>query len=169
MNQPNDEIAKGVKSIYPPLCLSILVGWLIYWSYDYGATARQLPLLVSKGLLVLIALDVVSRARFKIGALLHLALGAGFQDPEMKHTPDWRAESMQFAWVAACVIAMALIGILPTIPAFIFLYMVLQGRQPILFSLLVAGLIVCMVGVTFEIFLEYDLYRGILLNNSNFE
>ena len=91
-------------------------------------------------------------------------LGAGFQDLEMKHDPEWRSEIRQVIWVACCVISMALIGILPTIPLFIFLYMIIQGEQKVVFSVLISALVVIAVGSVFEIFLEYDLYRGMLLN-----
>jgi hypothetical protein len=169
MTKPDGEdIPAGVKSIYPPILLLIVVGLLIYWTYDYGETARQLPLLISTGLFVLIILDLLSRIRGKVGTLIHLALGAGFQNREMTHSPHWRAEITQALWVVCCVTSMALIGILPTIPTFIFLYMVIQGKQKIVFSLVIAALVVLAVGLVFEIFLEYDLYRGMLLDPDRF-
>jgi len=163
------EIPEGINSIYPPILLLIVVGLIIYWSYDYGETARRLPLLISTGTLILIVLDLLSRFRGRLGEWIHLALGAGFQDREMQQYPRWQAEIMQFVWVACCVISMALIGILPTIPVFIFLYMVIQGKQKVSFSLMIAALILTVVGLVFEVFLEYDLYRGMLLNRDGFE
>lgn len=164
-----NDIPAAVRSIVPPVLLLILAGLLIYWTYDYGATARRLPLLIITSTFVLIILDILSRIRGKVGALIRLALGAGFQDREMQHYPDWRAEIMQFGWVAACVISMALLGILVTLPIFIFLYMVIQGKQKIVFSLMIATLVVVVVGSVFEILLEYDLHRGMLLNQVGFE
>lgn len=164
----SDKIPKGVNSIYPPILLLVVVGLLIYWSYDYSETARRLPLLISTGTLVLIVLDLLSRFHGKVGALIRLALGAGFEDREMKHDPEWRLEILQAIWIASCVTSMALIGILPTIPIFVFLYMLVQGKQKIQFSLMIAALIVLVVGLVFEIFLEYDLYRGMLLNHDSF-
>jgi len=164
----SEKIPAGVKSIYPPILLLIVVGILIYWTYDYGETARRLPLLISTGLFVLIVLDLLARIPGKVGRLIGLALGAGFQNREMKHNPHWRSEIVQALWVVFCVTGIALIGILPTIPIFIFLYMVIQGKQKIVFSLLIAGLVVFVVGLVFEIFLEYDLYRGMLLDPDGF-
>ncbi len=160
---------KGVSSIYPPILLLLVIGLLVYWTYGYGETARRLPLLISFGALALSMLDLISRLRGKAGSLIRLALGAGFQDPEMKHDPVWQSEILHVIWVAGCVLGMALIGILATIPLFIFLYMVLQGKQKILFSVTIATLVVLMVGIIFEIFLEYDLYGGMLLNRDGFE
>lgn len=87
----------------------------------------------------------------------------------MQHDPHWHAEVVQVGWLLCCVIAMALFGILIAIPLFVFLYLVLQGRQKIGFSALIAVLVVVAVGSVFEIFLEYELYRGMLLNRDGFE
>ncbi|MDH3532886.1 MAG: tripartite tricarboxylate transporter TctB family protein [Gammaproteobacteria bacterium] len=163
------DIAGGISSIYPPLALLIVVGLLIFWSYDYGETARRLPLLVSFGMLLLIALDILSRFHSKVGMAIRLALGAGFQDRELTHEPEWRAELVQVLWLALCVLGIALIGILPTIPLFIFSYMLIQGKQKIGFSLMIATLVLTVVGVVFELLLEYDLYRGMLLNEYGIE
>ena len=164
----SDKIPAVVNSIYPPILLLIVVGVLIHWTYDYGETARRLPLLVSTGTFALIILDFLSRLRGKAGALIRFALGAGFQNREMQHDPQWQSEVIQVIWVACCVSSMVLIGILPTIPLFIFLYMVIQGKQNIKFSLMVAIFVVVLVGLVFEIFLEYDLYRGMLLDQDSF-
>lgn len=161
----SDKIPAIIQSVYPPLLLMGLAGLLIYWSYDYGETARRLPLLVSSGIFVLIFLDLLSRFPSKISALIHWTLGAGFQDREMKHDPNWRDEIVQITWVAICLAGMALFGILATIPMFIFMYTRIQGKQKPWFSLLIAAIVVAMVGLIFEFFLEYDLYRGMLLND----
>lgn len=87
----------------------------------------------------------------------------------MQHNLRWHAEVVQVGWLLCCVIAMALFGILITIPLFVFLYLVLQGRRKIGFSLLVAALVVVAVGFVFEFALEYELYRGMLLNRDGFE
>jgi hypothetical protein len=165
----NDKIPSGIKSVYPPILLVILVGLLIYWANDYGETARRLPLLIGAGTLVFIVLDFISRFRGKFGALIRLSLGAGFQDPEMKHSPKWQSEIMQLVWVAFSVTGIVLIGILPTVPIFVFLYMLIQGRQNFLPSLMVSVLTVFVVTLVFEVLLEYDLYRGLLFNQDGLE
>jgi hypothetical protein len=168
-NAESNRIPTGANSIYPPILLLIVAGLFIYSTYDYGETARRLPLLIGTGTLVLIVLDFLSRFHSRVGALIRLALGAGFQDPEMKHDPRWRSEIMQVFWVAFCVISILLVGILPTVPTFIFLYMLIQGKQTFVFSLMVSVLVILIVVLVFEIFLDYDLYRGILFNREGFE
>ena len=147
----------------------IAAGLFVLWTFDYGVTARRLPLLIGTSTCLLIVLDLLSRFRGNAGALIRLSLGAGFQDREMKHDPDWRSEVMQFIWVTSCVCGMALIGILPTIPLFIFLYMLLQGKQKIVFSLITSIVIVSVIVLVFEVLLDYDLYRGLLFNQDSFE
>lgn len=164
-----DAAPASVRSIYPPILLLLVAGLLIYWSYGYGVTARRLPLLISTSTFVLIMLDILSRRRGKVGALIRSLLGAGFQDREMQHDPQWQSEIVQGTWLVTCVISMALFGILLTIPTFIFLYMVVQGKQKVIFSFLISTLAVVVIGMTFEIFLEYNLYRGMLLNQEGFE
>ena len=76
---------------------------------------------------------------------------------------------MQVICVAFYVISIVLIGILPTVPIFIFSYMVIQGKQTFVASLVVSILTVLVIGLVFEIFLEYDLYTGMLFNQDGFE
>lgn len=165
----NDKTPRGMKSICPPLLLLIVAGLFVYRAYDYGDTARQLPMLVGAGALLLLLLDVLSRFDTKFSALARLALGAGFEDREMLTVPRWQSEIMQIAWLAACVAGIVLIGILPTIPLFVFLYIVIRGEQGITFSLFISLLVFLLVGLVFEVVLDYELYRGALFNRFGFE
>jgi len=164
----NEKTPAGTKSLYVPVPLLVLVSLLIFFTYDYGQTASQLPLLVSTVTLVLIILDFLSRLRGKIGTFIRMSLGAGFHDLEMKHDPEWRSEIVQVIWVAFCVISIVLIGILPTIPIFVFLYMVTQGKQTIVSSMMVSIFSVVVVALVFEVLLEYDLYRGLLFDQDSY-
>lgn len=162
-------VPASVKSIYPPLLLALVTGLLLYFASEYGETARKLPILVASASLVLIVLDLVSRFRGNVGALVRSSLGADFDDPEMQHDPDWRSEVVHFLWVSACVASIVLVGILVTVPIFIFLYATIQGKQGVTNSLIVAALGVVVIALVFEVFLEYDLYRGMLLNQVGIE
>lgn len=136
------------------------MGLLIFFALDFGVTARRLPLVVAGSTVALLILDLMSRVQGNIGALIRSALGAGFDNPEMTHTPTWRSESLQVFWLAACVLSIMLVGFLATIPAFVFLYMMLHGKRKIVPSILISVVIVSVVGFVFEWLLDYDLYRG---------
>jgi hypothetical protein len=160
----NDGIRSGVTTLYPPVLLLIASALLIYRASGYGETARQLPVLVASGTLVLVVLDILSRLGGKVGGLIRSALGAGFHDREMTTEPRWQSELTQLAWVGGSVTSIMLIGILPTVPAFIFMYMLIQGRQDVLSSAIVSLLVLFLVGVLFEFILDYELYKGLIFD-----
>lgn len=164
----NDEVSRGVGSVRSPLMLLIAAGWFVYWAFDYGETARQLPVLIGAGTSLLIVLDVLSRLPGRLGTLTRSALGAGFQDRELKHVPSWRAELMQLAWITVCVIGIIAIGILPAVTLYVLFYMLVQGRQGWLSSVIIAAVVLGMVALVFEVALDYELYRGILFDPDGF-
>jgi cation transporter-like permease len=158
-----------MRSVFPPIPPLIAVMLLISVASGYGETARQLPLIVGTSTLVLILLDIVSRLPGKAGAIIRSALGAGFQDPELTEEPRWQSEAIQLVWVATCVLGILLIGILPTVPIFIFSYMFVQGGQRLIVSVIVALLVLLLIGLLFEVALDYELYRGMLFDESGFD
>lgn len=165
----NDKTPTGVSSVYPPVLLLIAVALLIYWAYGYGETARQLPVLVGTGTLILIVLDIISRLRGKVGVVIRSSLGAGFQDREMDFNPRLQSEIIQLAWIVACVVSILFVGILPTVPMFIFLYLVIQGKRSFIFSVIVSLHVLLLVGLVFEVLLDYELYRGHQFGQDGFE
>jgi formate hydrogenlyase subunit 3/multisubunit Na+/H+ antiporter MnhD subunit len=164
----DERIPTGTRSVLAPIPLLILIGLLIFFSYDYGETARRLPLIIATATLALLILDFLSRPPGKVGRIIRLSLGAGFQDPELKRDPQWRSEIVQVIWVAFCVISILLVGILPTIPIFIFLYMVTNGKQTVVSGLTVSAITLLLVAIVFELLLEYELYRGLLFDRDGF-
>ena len=163
-----ENLPREVSSIIPPVILFLILGVFLYWTFDYSETARRLPLLIGFGTLLLIALDFISRLSGKAGEYIRFALGAGFQEREMQFVPEWRSELKQLTWLIVCLSGVVLIGILPTVPLFIFFYMFVQGRQGFFPSLLVALFLVLVVWLVFENLLEYQLYRGILFDSDGY-
>jgi len=163
-----EKIPHEVSSFIFPVTLFIIVAFFLYWTFDYSETARRLPILIGCGTLLLVVLDFISRLPGKAGSYIRFALGAGFQEREMDFTPEWKAELRQLAWLTACVSSVVLIGILPTVPVFIFFYMFVQGRQGLLHSLLVALILSLTVWLVFEYLLEYRLYRGMLFDDDGY-
>jgi hypothetical protein len=161
-------VPPAVRSIYPPLVLMTISGILTIWSFQYGETARMLPSAVAGVTFILSVLDLVSRFGGRFAKFVRFSLGAGFDEPEMTHNPRWPAEVKQILWMTAVVAAMALIGILPAIPLFVFFYMFISGRQSLISSLLTAIVLLAIVWVVFEILLGYELYRGLLLDPLGF-
>jgi hypothetical protein len=164
----DNQTPRAVGWIYPPLVLIAFSIVMIVWSYDYGEIARSVPLLVGYSLLVLSVIDLLSRFDLPFSGLLRAFWGADFRDREMKHDPTWTAELAQFLWVTGCVAGMLLIGILPTIPLFVMLFMAIHGRRRWLESAVVAAMALGFVFVVFEVLLDYQLYRGALFDPRGF-
>lgn len=161
-DRDTNSISRGTDSIFPPIVLAVLAGIIVYLSSGYGATARQLPMLIGTMTLALALLDLVSRLPGAPGRFLRLALGAGFRERELDFEPQWRAELAHMAWLAVVVLAVIAFGLLITIPGFVFAYSRLKGGWPLWLSALTAGAVVTVVALVFEVALDYELYRGML-------
>ena len=167
--EPRPAVPPFVRSVYPALAIMAAAAIMFFWSIGYNETAREVPALVSAALFVLGAFDLACRfERSALGPLRDF-WGADFRNPEMKHDPRVRDEGIQAAWMIACVAGMVLIGILPTVPLFILLYMTIWGRRRWLESLVVAAVVFAFVYVVFEGLLEYRLYRGLLFDPRGFQ
>jgi hypothetical protein len=164
-----DHVPKAVRSIYPPLVLIAAAIAMIIWSQRYNETARLVPLLASYSLLILAFIDLVCRFDRPFIGPLRDFWGADFENREMKHDPRPAAEVSQVLWMVGCVAGMMLIGIRPTVPIFIFFYIIINGRRPWLESLIVTAIVFAFVYVVFEMLLNYQLYRGVLFDERGFQ
>jgi len=164
----SDHVPRAVRSIFPPLVLIAVGIAMIVWSQRYNETARLVPQLVSYALVVLAFIDLVCRFEKPFLGPLRDFWGADFDNREMRHDPPPAAEVSQVLWIAGCVAGMMLIGILPTVPVFIFFYILINGRRPWLESLIVTAIVFAFVYVVFEMLLDYQLYRGAFFDERGF-
>ncbi len=160
-----DNDSRTASSIVVPIVLAVLAGLAVYFARGYGATASRLPTLIGSIVFVLALLDFVSRLPGAPGRVLRLTLGAGFQERELDFEPRRRTEIMQLAWVPAVIVAIIVVGILITLPVFVFLYSWLNGRWPAWLCALTAVVVTALVGIVFEVVLDYELYRGMLFGD----
>lgn len=161
---PEREVPAKIRSAWPPLILGAMAAGVTLWAQRYGPVPRLLPTVVGVSLLVLCALDLASRFDTRAGAVLRATLGADFRNREMGHDPVLRAELVQIGWMAGCILLMLAIGILPTVPVFIALYMRRVGGRPWIASILAGLAVLLFVTVVFEMLLDYALYRGLLFD-----
>ena len=158
-----DTTPPKIRSVWPPLLiLAVSLGYVV-WAQDYGRVARLMPVLVGVATAVLAVLDLLSRFDGRLGAALRLTLGADFNNREMPHDPRLGREVALFGWMLGCLVAIWLIGILPTVPLFIAGYMRLWGQRPWLVSILSGVAVLAFVTFVFELLLGTQLYRGLLL------
>ena len=85
-----------------------------------------------------------------------LAVGEGDEPPR-----SVVKEIVAVSWMATVVLAIYLVGFLPVIPVFVFLWMRIMGRNSVRDSLYLAIGTLGFVYIMFEIILEYELYPGV--------
>lgn len=156
--------SRGVRSIWPALVIAALSAGFVVWSFQYSPTSRFVPLIVGFTMVVLALLDIASRTDMRIGQYVRTAAGADFANPEMKHTPPVKSELTQAGWMAGCVGGMLTIGILPTVPLYVLSSMRFNGRRPWTEAIIAASAAGLFTYLVFEVFLSYELYRGVFLD-----
>jgi hypothetical protein len=163
-----DTVPAKIRSIWPPLLLLALSLGYVVWAQDYGAVPSLMPTLVGAATAILSVLDLLSRFDNALGRALQVTLGADFHRREMSHDPAFRDEVIQIGWMVGCIVALLMIGILPTVPLFIIAYMRFSGGQPWVKSAISAIAVLIFVTLVFEVLLDYGLYRGVLFDPKGF-
>jgi hypothetical protein len=159
------------RNFAPPLVLLAITLVFIVTAYGYPPASREVPLLVCYVLVVLIALDIISRTSTRSGHFVRKFLnpGSGLTDlprnKEDEEHPSGRRELLAVGWVAAFTAGVMLVGILPSVPVYLASYMIFEGRKKPLFSLLIAAAVVLFLWVSFEQILSIPLYRGVLFED----
>jgi hypothetical protein len=159
------------QNFAPPLVLLAVTIVFIVAAYGYPPASREVPLLVCYTLVVLIALDIISRTSSRSGQIVRKILnpGSGLTDLPKKEEdvehPSGRRELLAVGWVAAFTGGVMLVGILPSVPVYLASYMIFEGRKKPLFSILIAAAVVLFLWVSFEEILSIPLYRGFLFED----
>lgn len=158
------------RNLYVSLIvLALMVGFL-FWALDFDPRGRMMPVLVAWIGIVLATLDVIAHTDNKVGRWLALVLSGTFE--EMRRTEDPAVRSARFRrevaaclWMLAAVALVFVVGFLPAIPVYIFAYMLIYGKRSVRQSGITALVTVFFVWLVFEIFLQYEIYRGILFSD----
>lgn len=153
-----------VTQYLPALALfAITLGYLAT-AYRYNPDARAVPAGVAWVMLVLVALDLVSRTRTPLGnTLMHWLNPAG--DEEKKDRgPHYSALKQvgAVAWVGGFAAALVLIGILYAVPLYVFASLLLRGKRPLLVAIGFAAAATLGIWILFSVVLQLELYPGLL-------
>jgi len=171
MKQASKGLGAVLENFAPPVVFLALTVTFIVAAYGYPPSSRAVPLLVCYTLLVLIALDIVSRTTTRTGQFVRKFLNPASSLPglpkseEDEEHPSWHREFLAVAWVAAFTAGVMLVGILPSVPVYLAAYMIVEGRKKPLFSILIAAAVVLFLWVSFEQILSISLYRGMLFED----
>lgn len=171
MKEPPKSFRALAQNFAPPLVLLAVTLVFTVAAYGYPPASREVPLLVCYILMVLIALDIISRTSSRSGYFVRKFLnpGSGLTDlpknKEDEEHPSGQRELLAVGWVAAFTAGVMLVGILPSVPVYLASYMIFEGRKKPLFSILIAAAVVLFLWVSFEEILSIPLYRGILFED----
>jgi hypothetical protein len=134
-------------------------------AYQYSPEARAAPLLIGWAVIVLAALDIVSRTQTPLGRVLSGFLNPVTNRPRRGHGAEPQPAARQImavAWIAGFVAAFALIGAALAIPLYVFAATRWRGGRPFAVCLLSAALTLGGIWFLFAWLLRLELYPGLL-------
>jgi uncharacterized membrane protein len=134
-------------------------------AYQYSPDARAAPLLIGWTVIVLAALDIISRTQTPVGRALSSFLNPVTNRPRHGHGAESQPVGKQIvaiAWIAGFVAAFALIGAAIAIPIYVFAATRWRGGRPFAVCLLSAALTLAGIWFLFAWLLRLELYPGLL-------
>ena len=151
-----------------PVTAMALTLFFLVISYQLSEKARMVPLLALYSNLVLVSLELVGRSQSGFGRTVRRVLLGNA--PPMKILGGYRGKPLSRELGAIGMIlgfcgAVQLLGILPTVPFFVVLYMRLWSKMTLRTALTAAAIITVFVGVLFELILGVTLYQGLLFTS----
>jgi len=162
------ETPKSVKSIWPAVVICAFAASALIVVGNYSEISRKFPTLVASTLFVLALIDLYSRTDLPGRKAINDFWGSGFERREMTHNPAVREELSLLAWVAGAFLGMAFLGILAAAPLFAFLFVWLRSRRSFVQAAAAGVTVFVFEYGVFEWALNYDLYRGLILNGEGF-
>jgi Tripartite tricarboxylate transporter TctB family len=134
-------------------------------AYRYSPEARAAPLLIGWAVIVLAALDIVSRTQTPIGRAI-----SGFVNPVTNRLRQGHGAApqpagkqvMAIVWIAGFVAAFALVGAALAIPLYVFAATRWRGGRPFAVCLLSAAVTLAGIWFLFAWLLRLELYPGLL-------
>ena len=155
---------RSVVSIYPPLVILAVALGLGVWAQAYSDVARRFPTVVAVLLAALAMIDLWSRLPLPGQRFISAFWGTSFDRREMMVVPPLVAELRLLAWVLLAFGVMAVVGILPALPTFCFLFVWLRAGRSVWQAVQVALVLLVFEYLVFEWLLDYELYRGLLFS-----
>jgi hypothetical protein len=154
-----------------PVLLALAMVGVIVWSADYAAEARALPVLVAWTTIVLLALEALVQTGTRAGRFIERMFSGeakaetGGGAARRVTSPGALRELRGIAWPAALVAAIVIFGILPAVPAYVFLSLKIAGGKSGARAALTAIGVTVFVWTLFEWGMSYQLFRGALFGD----
>jgi hypothetical protein len=157
----------GYGWLFPSLVWLLALGFLVK-SYGLALGSGEVPTLIGWTTVVLTSIDLFSRTQLPaaqtLARLLNPNLPAGLTE-----TAD-RVSNARIATAVVGIVALAaglvLVGVLYTVPAFVFIALFWGGGRRLLRSVLLAAAVTGFLWGTCARLLRLELYPGLLLGGS---
>lgn len=143
---------------------ALLLGTIAYLAlaYSYRPALRAVPAAVAWIMAAFLVIDLVSHTDTPLGRALRQRVNPPAERPFYS---AWRQlEAM--LWVAGFAAALILLGVLYAVPLFVFAFMRIRGRRPVLAALIGGAAVTGFVWLLFAQLLRLALYPGLLFGGS---
>lgn len=136
-------------------------------AHRYAPASREVPVAVGYAGLALAFVDLLTRLRTPLGRKLKQMLSAGTEPVKVGRAEAGLSvarEGAAILWLVGFVVVTLTVGLLATIPSYVYLYMTTWGRRTRAHAVIGAIGATAFTYVLFELVLRYPLYRGVLFN-----
>jgi hypothetical protein len=147
-----------VADYIPAAALEVVTIIFLASAYTYPAEARAFPAVIGWVVMVLAALDIVSRSDTGPGRALSNALNPG--SAAAAEAYSLRDQSTAMLWLAALAALLMALGVLLAIPLYLFASLYFRGRKSLITSLWISVAATGGIWVLFAVVLRVELYRG---------
>jgi len=149
----------------PPALLFLLALGFLIIAYGFDAASGQVPRLIGWSMVVLTGLDLASRSGGSYGRAF-----ARWVNPEAKSRaavqPAIGRQIVAVAGIVGFVTLLILVGILPSVPAFVLAATRFGGRRSWIVSLSAAAGATALIWALFSALLRLALFPGLLFGGA---
>lgn len=148
-------------SLYFAFAIMALMLFFVHETYEYTGKVRAFPLIIGYTGIALSVLDILSVTETRVGLIVTRIFGAAL-DEEKVTGPRLSRELLVFLALGAGVLAIWLFGFLIASPLFVFLWMLIGGRKPLMHALYGGIGTIAFIYLLFEQILAYELFPGVV-------
>jgi hypothetical protein len=149
-----------------PVGLLALAAGFTAAAEQYGAASRTVPQLIGGATMLFCALDILSRSETPWGRRIAASLNpAGLTEAGSvaeRHRSQRRRQGIAVGGIAGFTLALVLVGLLPSVAAFVTLALRCGAGQGWRTSLLIAAAVTLMVWLLFAVLLRLVPFPGLL-------
>jgi hypothetical protein len=135
-----------------PIFMLCLFSFMMYEAVQWNFYAKIIPMIVGTGALLFCGLSLLNdmcksesvnkhkeeaKAKGQVEEKIHMDIGSNITG--MDPWTIFQRGMIFFGWMVFFLLSMAIIGLIPTVPIFVILFMRIEGREPWLLTLIMAA------------------------------